>query len=81
MTDHLSNLLYQHTWMAQSKQSLSANYTGCECVFVREREGKRKRKNESDLVRVSQREIQLPICIATSLQGHQKQIRCRSKWP
>lgn len=30
---------------------------------------------------MSQREIHLPICIATSLHSHQKQIRCRSKWP
>lgn len=48
MTNHLSNLLNQHTWMAQSKQSLFANCTGCKCVFAseREREGKEKRERE-----------------------------------
>lgn len=81
MTNHLSNLLNQHTRTAQSKQSFSANCTGRECVFVSGREGKWKRKNKSDLGRMGQREIQLPICIATSLHGHQKQIRCRGKWP
>lgn len=82
MTNHLSNLLNQHTWMAQSKQSLFANCTGCDCVFCEQERGRvKKKENESDLVRAGQREIQLPICIATSLQGHQKQIRCRSKWP
>lgn len=32
-------------------------------------------------MRAGQGEIHLPICIATSPQSHQKQIRCRSKWP
>lgn len=74
MTNHLSNLLNQHTWMAQSKQSFSANCRARVCVRVWARErGKWKE-------RMSVGEIQLPICIATSLHGHQKQIRCCSKW-
>ena len=80
MTNHLSNLLNQHTWMAQSKLPLFVDCAGCECVFASERGGKIKPKG-SDLVTENQRETRLPICIATSLQGHQKQIRCCSKWP
>lgn len=51
------------------------------CVCEQEREKKKKKERMSDLVGAGQREIPLPICMATSLQGHQKQIRCRSKWP
>lgn len=56
------------------------------CVCEQDRDSvreknKKKRLNESNLSGVGQREIQLPICIATSLHGHQKQIRCCGKWP
>lgn len=46
MTNHLSNLLNQHTWMAQSKQSFSANCRArvCVCVFERERGGNEKKE-------------------------------------
>lgn len=51
-------------------------------LWEKEREmGKIQRKNQSDLGGAGQREIQLPICMATSLHGHQKQIRCSGKWP
>lgn len=80
-TNHLSNLLNQHTWMTQSKHSLFTNCTDCESASQRGRKLKKKAKNNRDLARMGQREIHLPICIATSLQGHQKQIRCCSKWP
>lgn len=56
--------------------SLCQLYRLWACVCARQREKKKERCSRS-----SQREIQLPICIATSPQGHQKQIRCRSKWP
>lgn len=67
MTNHLSNLLNQHTWMAQSKLSLFANCTGWECAFVSKRErGRRKkhnRKNESvrDRGRFSSPYVQLHL--------------------
>lgn len=87
MTNHRGNLLNQHTWMAQSKRSVFANCTGWECVSVshrgREVKGEKKKKKEKRAIRSkqSQREIHFPVCMTTSLQGHQKQIRCRSKWP
>lgn len=47
-------------------------------VSVCEPEREKGKEKEWEWV---QGEIHLPICIATSLQSHQKQIRCRSKWP
>lgn len=49
MTNHRSNLLNQHTWMAQSKRSVFANCTGWECVSVIHtgREVRGEKKNES----------------------------------
>lgn len=83
MTNHRSNLLNQHTWMAQSKRSVFANCTGWECVSVshRGREVRGKKRKRAIQSKQSQREIHFPVCMTTSLQGHQKQIRCRSKWP
>ena len=45
MTNRLSNVLNQHTWMALSKQSFSANCTGFVCVRVFEREGGNKEEH------------------------------------
>lgn len=53
-TNHLSNLLSQHTRMAQSKQSFSANCTGCNCVFASERE--RERANTEERMRAVEEE-------------------------
>lgn len=57
-------------------------YRLCVCVWEREGENKirKERMNKCDSGGAGQREIQVPICIATSPHAHQKQIRRCCKW-
>lgn len=67
LTECLSNLLNQHTPMAQSLHLTLPTVQAervCLCVCERKK---------------GTREIQQPICTATSPHGHQKQIRSRSE--
>lgn len=60
--------------MARSQRRPAASRAGC----VRAAEGEHKTERS---VTEMKRDVQLPMCRATSLHAHQKQIRRRSKWP